>query len=154
MRLLPGRFVRVLPLLLLPLAGCASQDLVLGEVRTRVGSGAIACGLVLPGADSSRADACSVSAFRSGAAFWVGYGSCGDAAVFDVTYLVSMAGRVVSLRYETRRTERSSRFGPVRRVTERPCEPVLFQVAPGHLRLGCEPEAGRPPDAALSAVRR
>src|SRR5512141_1691249 len=93
---------------------CGSVDPLLTTVEARAGPAAVACGLVLPGDDSSRADSCAVSAFRSGVPFWVGYGSCAGDQAFETLYLVSSgADQLREIRYDSSRARASSRFGAV-----------------------------------------
>lgn len=119
-------------------AACASTDPLLKAVEDRIGSAALACGVVLPGDDSSAVDSCAVSAFRRGVSFWVRYGSCAPDGAFESFYLVSTGeGLLHVIRYETGPTRATSRFGAPRFIADRPCEPEIFQVTPGHFRLGC-----------------
>jgi hypothetical protein len=126
-------------------SSCASTDPLFKEVEARVGSAAIACGVVLPGDDSSQADACAVFAFQRGLPFWVGYGSCTTDGAFESLYIVSTGeNRLRAIRYEISRARATSRFGAIRSVVDRECVPETFQVAPGHFRIGCPGERRAP----------
>lgn len=119
-------------------AACVSTDPLLEAVEARIGSAGLACGVVLPGDDSSHVDSCAVTAFRRGVPFWVRYGACAPDGVFESFYLVSRGENLLHvIRYENADTRATSRFGAARLVVDRECVPEIFQVTPGHFRLGC-----------------
>jgi hypothetical protein len=119
-------------------AACVSTDPLLKAVEARSGSAGLACGVVLPGDDSSQVDSCAVTAFQRGVPFWVRYGACASDGIFESFYLVSTGENLLRvIRYESAHTRATSRFGAVQLVVDRECAPEIFQVTPGHFRLGC-----------------
>lgn len=136
---------------------CVSTDPLLEAVEARLGSSSLACGVVLPGDDSSEADSCAVAAFRRGVPFWVRYGACTADGTFESFYLVFTPESLLHvIRYESAPTRATSRFGATRLVVDRPCVPEVFQVTPGHFRIGCRGNVAPQPfvSPALTLLRR